>query len=749
MSALHLINSYGVAISKTTFQGVGTIKTKLLMLEYSTVTLVKCAFKDIVGGVIYALAGTNLSISGSHFTDIIGLNSGGAVLVKNSNLLLDGKPSNIFTHNSALGFGGAICCFWCSLTMRGNNTFLKNSAFIPDSDSAGGTLYMYGGRLIMSGILDISHSSANMGGAIFLNMSEAIFNGTSIVFNGNKAPNVGGIYADTSSVILLAEYICFTNHKGGAVFFYDNNNLDLKILLSGCFINNTGSDKIDGVISLLSVQVTFMNVSIINSFQTSLTIFASNATFNGITNITGNNGGIISENSFLIFEDDVLFDSNISPKGGALYCTQAKIFLCGYILFTHNRADSDGGAIYSFGALMYMRDQVILTFNRASGNGGALFLDAGTSILLRDKQKDNSELNIMSNFAEHYGGGIYIVDSPTNRQCNWNSHRSALLNELYKLPDFFFQVGRCVHNNYLINCEYYDDYIYTTIPIRSYNNTVGKDGSSIYGGLLDRCQLRADYRRTGKNFFLEIITINSTSKNRKEITSKTYELCFCNEIVKCKKTISVEVYRGQKFTLPLLANTQTGTTSTQITAITSSKAKLEINQTSQYLPDQCNILIYTLYSAESHEEVVLYPDGPCRDSGLASVTINATIIPCPDGFTQNDVFCICDNRLHKYNVSCTIANVPHLIKAADTKLWVGALYVNATYEGLILGSPCPIAYCKTDAVDITLDNLDIQCDLNHVGLLCGSCATNHSLMLGGSQCQILILVFSFLLLLLD
>ena len=151
------------------------------------------------------------------------------------------------------------------------------------------------------------------------------------------------------------------------------------------------------------------------------------------------------------------------------------------------------------------------------------------------------------------------------------------------------------------------------------------------------------------SFFLEIIAINSTTKNRKEITSKPYELCFCNEtnLLECKKTISVEVHRGQKFTLPLLANIQTGTTSTQITAIISSKAKLEINQTSQYLPDQCNILPYTLYSTESHEEVVMCPDGPCCDSGLASVIINATILPCPDGFTQKDEVCICDNRLHK------------------------------------------------------------------------------------------------------
>ena len=510
ISALHLINSYGVAISRTTFRGIGNNKTKLLMLEYSTVTIVKCAFKDIVGGVIYALAGTDLSISGSHFTDITGLNSGGAVVVKYSYLLLDGNPSNIFTHNSALKFGGAIFCSLCILTMRGNNTFSKNSAFIGDY-SAGGTLSMYGGRLIMSGILHISYSTATFGGAIYLYMSEAIFNGTSIVLKENVAfDGGGGISAGTSSVILLAKYICFTNNKGGAVLFY-NNNLDLKVLLSGCFINNTGSDYGGGAISLLWAQATFMNVSIINSFQTSLMIFSSNATFNGITKITGNNnGGIIAQNSRLIFEDDVLFESNNSPNGGALNCLQGILFLSGYILFTHNRADYDGGAIYSFGTLIYMRDQVIFTFNKAGRNGGALFLDAGASIILRDPtawlwykhyHKGNSELNIMSNFAGHYGGGIYHVDSPTTWQCNWNSQMSPSSSELYKLPYCFLQVGRCKYN-----CE--------TITIRSYNNTVGKDGSSIYGGLLDRCQLRPDYSIsiTGKSFFLKRITINSTRK---------------------------------------------------------------------------------------------------------------------------------------------------------------------------------------------------------------------------------------------
>ena len=97
-------------------------------------------------------------------------------------------------------------------------------------------------------------------------MSETIFNGTSTVIKENVAFYGGGISAVRSSVILLSEYICFTHNKGGAVLIL--NSLDLEVLLSGCFINNTGSNNnVDGVISLRLAQVTFTNVSIINSFQ--------------------------------------------------------------------------------------------------------------------------------------------------------------------------------------------------------------------------------------------------------------------------------------------------------------------------------------------------------------------------------------------------------------------------------------------------------------------------------------------------
>ena len=67
--------------------------------------------------------------------------------------------------------------------------------------------------------------------------------------------------------------------------------------------------------------------------------------------------------------------------------------------------------------------------------------------------------------------------------------------------------------------------------------------------------------------------------------------------------MQVEVYRGQKFTVPLQAKMQYGNTSTIVTAITSSTARLETYQTSQPLPDYCASLSYAVYSNKSHEQV--------------------------------------------------------------------------------------------------------------------------------------------------
>ena len=73
--------------------------------------------------------------------------------------------------------------------------------------------------------------------------------------------------------------------------------------------------------------------------------------------------------------------------------------------------------------------------------------------------------------------------------------------------------------------------------------------------------------------------------------------------------------------------------------------------------------------------MALYPDGPCRDTGAAKVVVKVNLLPCPDGFTQNGEICTCEDRLHQYDIKCTITNRPLLMKSATSIIsgWVPSM----------------------------------------------------------------------------
>ena len=373
--------------------------------------------------------------------------------------------------------------------------------------------------------------------------------------------------------------------------------------------------------------------------------------------------------------------------------------------FTHNTADEDGGAILAEATKVEILLKVNFDFNLAK-NGGAMFFKNRASITL-SYRNHVPVLNTSFNSAREFGGVIYYRDNPTISQCSYS-----------------FRADR----NTLSNCFLqFQQYPYgAPAIIVSRNDSAEREGNFMFGGLMDRCRFQS---RLTDNIGDRISIYQPTSK---DVSSKPYSLRVCTS-----KGMQVEVYRGQKFTVHLLAEMQYGSTSTIVTAITSSTARLETYQTSQPLPDYCASLSYAVYSNESHEQLVLYPDGPCRDTGTARVVIDVTLLPCPDAFTQSGEICTCEDRLHDYPVNCIIADTPYMTKSVgDSNCWIGVMYSNNTYQGLVLCKSCPAEYCKKGAVNVTIDNLDMQCDLNRSGLLCGACAANHSLMLGSSQCQV-------------
>ena len=120
--------------------------------------------------------------------------------------------------------------------------------------------------------------------------------------------------------------------------------------------------------------------------------------------------------------------------------------------------------------------------------------------------------------------------------------------------------------------------------------------------------------------------------------------------------------------------------------------------------------------------------------------VNISFHSCPSGFSLTDILpfkCDCNNLLQKMpGVECTIQD--QLISRGGS-VWVGK-YGN---ESVAASKYCPLNYCNSNEIKLTLINTDssthhnltsIQCNYNHSGILCGGCQPGLSLMLGSDQC---------------
>ena len=655
----------------------------------------------------------NEAFCATHFTSNTAT-CGGAILIDNSTVLFSGSVI-MFRYNSA-EFGGAMYISWFSsvtsnayhLFFSSNKAFSRGGGFdmtISDFQTeVGNTYFLY-------------NSAGDGGGISYLNSNGGyilLLSGNSY-FIANKVSSQGGAVAVSGSfTITFALFIENSAQFGGAIY---TNGI---FFASGetFFFNNTALISGGAMDINNGVNVHLNNVSAIANSNSALCISESNVIFSGrinISNNTGTEGGGINvtpKDSHLYFTGSTVLYGNKAGLGGAIYSQFGnELIFSGDTLFSHNTADTNGGAIYSeyIKVAFDSNSATYFKYNTAE-NGGAIYLTS-TSILTFN---ETVNLSMFYNHASKYGGGIYTKDIATAEQC-----------------DFIYQLGRiettlpyCFIRSISVIIGWDD----STLTFSQNNNSADISGNILYGGLLDRCKL--------ENIFFDIFdTFFGIQKDSREISSEPYQLCFCvkERWVNCTKPKRIEIYPGQKFHVSLLALDQATTSvTTEITAV-SATSRLNSDQSSQTLKPGCSKLTYNLYSTQDTSQLILYPDGPCRDNGLARAVVNVKFRPCPDGFMKSGENCVCEAILKDYDANCTVDDKSTISKS--TEFWVQGLYKNGTYQGLIHYKTCPRDYCKRGEVTISLENPDTQCDMNRSGLLCGECDTNHSLMLGSSRCK--------------
>ena len=597
------------------------------------------------------------------------------------------------------------------------------------------TIHAYGnrGKILCMGVKNMTIDEL-----IFKTTNLEVFKSKGIVISNSTFLGNGksALTCSNSSIkIINGLFERNTGNNGGAISI-EVTNLDL---INCIFFRNMAYD-LGGAIYAVSSNVTVSGTLMYDS-GTAVTFSCNSASYGGgalflnrtIAVFSGSlilfqdnsaewfSGGIYSIKSYLTFvSSTTLFSGNFAYRsGGAIRTVYGTVqLLSRNTIFTNNSANFVGGAMYGSNTDMDFQGSIIFSHNSAEMGGGMYFVDVSLKIA------SGMTMNASFNNALTYGGAIYYEDTLTLIQC------TAYQKFKDNVPYCFIQ---------FIGTELTGD---TSIAIHSYHNTAGKDGSFIYGGGLDRCQLKSEsairystyYNLLGSNFNIILQPNNSVNV----ISSYPYRLCSCgNNMTICgNNIIHINTYRGEKFTVHLFAIAQAGNhVLTTVTARTSDNARLESNQTYQKLSQQykCSSLVYNLYSTEDHEQFELHPDGPCSKTFVA---FNVSFLPCPPGFIQLIDECVCERRLMKYTSTCIIDEDISIIRNSGSRFWINALYENGSYHGLILYKTCPVEYCKIETIAISLNNPDIQCALNRSGVLCGECITNHSLMLGSSRCHV-------------
>ena len=268
-------------------------------------------------------------------------------------------------------------------------------------------------------------------------------------------------------------------------------------------------------------------------------------------------------------------------------------------------------------------------------------------------------------------------------------------------------------------------------------------GTTLYGGMLDTCP-PAHTQTPGRTGLLEFQSISQTLQVGDDLTSvissDPFQLCFCFENITDCSTSSVKFYvrRGQPFVVQVIALGQAnGSVPTLIRAQFPSfsypDSFLGNSAPIQESGKTCTELQYSVFSPQDSVELTVFANGPCRDIGDTSHSIRVNLLPCSIGFILLFATCVCDPVIQPFTNSCNAVEGT-IERSATARFWIGVVYKNNSFAGLLAHPNCPFDYCKDERIHINLNSSDFQCAFNRSGILCGGCQNGLSLALGTSHC---------------
>ena len=395
--------------------------------------------------------------------------------------------------------------------------------------------------------------------------------------------------------------------------------------------------------------------------------------------------------------------------------------------------------------------------NNTGFQGGAMSLIASQLYLF-----NNTILAFQNNHAIDVGGGMYVQKKTSTG---------------VTVPQCFYQVPS--------EPELVDS---LDIQLLFVSNSADRGGSQIYGAALrDDCTIvesNSDVPSTSVEKFKEYFYFNTSQLDStdSQISSDPKRVCLCNTtngdpIQVCASVEHIFVpnrllYPGETFNVSaVVVGDEFGTLSSTVYANlisiwnhqVISLGKLQDSQTVYY--QQCSNLTYSVHfdlntqvsvvlkvnqaatskigdvdsiKEKIKQEITQYHENKVIPTNLLTTPIflNITLLNCPLGFEVrgDPPSCDCNTFLTTNDFSnCSIQNHEGIVYRTGTQ-WVGTM-VQQNRSEVLLTQYCPFGYCSPELIPVHLDDPDKQCTSGRSNMLCGTCRTNLSLVLGSSDCQ--------------
>ena len=751
-----------------------------LKISYSTFTY-NMAYND--GGVIQSWEHSSFTIYSDNFTQNSALDDGGVMatsLVSSFNI-----SQCSFTNNDAKDNGGVIASWDSSSLKISYSNFANNKA-----KKDGGAIVAWEKSSFETSSCNFTDNSAEYGGAISM-LRDSSLTDVNGIFANNSADYGGAVAAGsykadtyTSFNVSNGNFTNNTAHQNGGVIWYIKGKLTVEnstftvnrvdstyyggiVLLIQCdaviantmFNNNIGSlytfnsvlnfvgsihfdncteplIEVDDIVTVLqeggaltSIQSTInftkesqVNISnnkaryggAILASESQINVYGNvDITDNRATNANSSGGGIYLKNSFLLVygKCDIVNNSAINGSGGGIHATSSSIYVdqSGRVLFMKNRAQYGGGIYLEFNSFMLIKKQTLIEMNIES---------------------ENNLFTFISNHAS-YGGAIYTADETNSGSC------SAGI-------ECFIQTLALYH-------PYNISYDIDTFNVKFSMNNATKKGSTLFGGLLDRCipsPFAEVYKGDDLNDYTGVTYLQNISNiNLDSISSKAVRICFCSNKHEpdCNyQLLPIKVRKGEAFNLSLVAVDQVNDTVETHIHSELSFGHFSEGQQLQRVRKKCTDLTFNVFSQSDYEIINLYAEGPCESNTLSTSRVTITFLDCtcPVGFApllnniSTECVCVCDTAISHY-VECNSST--GLVTKVNTNSWIHYIDDTDPRQFVIYGN-CPFDYCKPLSYNIQINlNIsggeDAQCAYNRMGTLCGVCKQNFSLSLASSSCK--------------